>query len=764
MIALAGTSAAQVVSQQVDMSDSTAVQETIVVTGTRGQGRAALESSAPISVLDSKELSDLGFGDLSRAMMYVEPSINYPRAATTATTANSRPITLRGLSPDQTLVLVNGKRRHATSILNINNTVGRGSAGVDFDILPTTSVQRVEVLRDGAAAQYGSDAIAGVVNVILREADQGGMAFVQGGVTEEGDGGNVIVGGWAGHKLADDGFVTLSGEYRNQDSTNRANIDQRFDRVTYQIGDPDIEVGSLAINAGLPFLQGELYGFATVSRKDSVNPAGFRTPDNAPEIFPNGYLPKINAVVTDYSVALGWRKEWDSGWLFDLSNTFGSDKAEFSVFETVNRSLGESSPTEFNSGAVQYEQNTTDLVLSRAFDSLGAGGNVAFGAQYRHESYKSDEGQESAFSGSGADGFAGFSPAFHGSRGAIAGFVDVEFRPVEPLLLSGAVRHDDYDDFGSATTWRAAGRYDFTDWFAIRTSVGTGFRAPSLQQQQFQLVSGALNSSGQLTTVGTLPVDHPVAQLLGAQSLQAETSDNFSAGFVVRNGNLSFTADWFTIDIDDRIVLSEQFGGQDVTDILLAAGITNFQQVRFFSNATDTTTEGYEFAFRWNGDLTEDAKLGLSLGYAHSETDLKTLRPNVVLPSQPYLQNRSITFLTRAQPEDKATVEADLDFGAVSLQANGTWFGPYDFSGFGNTLVQEIRDKIVIDLSGSWQINDRISLNAGVQNIGDTYPDQPVFNSLGPIIAATGGSFPSGEETPIGLNGRTYFVRLSASF
>lgn len=635
---------------------SAEVPEDIVVIGSRASSRTALQAAAPISVIGANDMADLGFGDLSRALQYLEPTVNYPRSATTATSANSRSITLRGLSPDQTLILINGKRRHTTAILNINNAVGRGAAGVDLDLLPSTAVQRIEVLRDGAAAQYGSDAIAGVVNIITRSQGDGAFGFAQAGVTEEGDGAYGLLGGWVGAALPSGGHVTLSAEARDQESTNRANVDRRFNRVTYQFGDPDLQTAAVAVDASVPLGLGEAYAFASLSRKDSTNPAGFRTPTFAPAIFPDGFLPKINPIILDGGLTLGWRADDLAGWVFDASYGLGFNEAEFSVFETVNASLGASSPTSFDAGSVRYEQGVFDLVVSRPLTVL-AGGNIALGLQHRHESYGSEAGEPNATFGAGADGFAGFT-GFQGSRNARAAFVDFELSPFKPLLLTAAVRVDDYDDFGDATTWRLGGRFAASTWLALRSSVGTGFRAPSLQQQQFRLASGALSATGVLTNVGTLPVADPVAQVLGAQPLRPEDSQNLSFGFVIDRGALSLTVDWLQIEIDDRIVLSEQFGGAAVRAILNAAGVTTFQEVRFFTNAVDTTTEGVEVSARYRWDVTDAAQINFSLSYSNAETTLDVLRPNPILPTSPYLQTRSRLLLVDAQPEHRTSFEA----------------------------------------------------------------------------------------------------------
>lgn len=736
------------------------IVDEVVVTGTRAEGRKPLESLAPVDVVRSEEIAELGYPDVARGLEFLEPSVNFARSATTATAANSRPVTLRGLAPDQVLVLVNGKRRHATSILNTNNAVGRGSAGVDLDTIPGASVGRIEILRDGAAAQYGSDAIGGVVNIILRGVDDGGFASIQASTTEEGDGDAYAVSGWVGLPLGEEGHVTLSGEYRDQQPTNRANLDQRFNRVTYRFGDPDLTLLSFGVDASLPIAGGEAYAFGTLTRKRSENAAGFRVPGFSP-VWPNGFLPKIRPLIWDGAVTVGWRATLAEDWRFDLSNTYGQNKASFDVVDTANQTLGAASPTEFYSGAVTYRQNVVDATVSRPLP-FWAGGNFAAGAQYRHEAYEIESGEPLAYTGVGADGFPGFNPRnpTDKSRIAYAAFADLELKPVEALTLGGAVRYDHYGDFGGKVTWKASGRFEVTDWLALRSTIGTGFRAPSLQQQYFSAVAGAL-SAGRLVTVGTLPVADPVARALGASKLKPETSISYAAGFVLDPGfGLTLTADWFRIEIEDRIALSEQLGGASVTAVLNAAGITGFQQVRFFTNAVDTTTDGFELTARYRRALTDDTDLSLALGYGRFDTRLDVLRPNPALPGLPLLALKSVLYVTEAQPKDKLTFEAQLTHGPFSVQANVTDFGTYVSQPL--VPVQVFGGKTVLDVSGYWKVNATLKLSAGVQNLTDERPDALIGQQA--VVAATGGSFPTGEESPIGVNGRSYFVRLEARF
>ena len=737
-----------------------ATGDDIIVTGTRAAGRGALASSAPIDVVSGETLTDSGYPDLGRALNFLQPSVNFARAATTATAANTRPVTLRGLSPDQTLVLVNGKRRAANAVLNVNNSIGRGAAGVDLDTIPEAAIERIEVLRDGAAAQYGSDAIAGVVNIILKSNAHGGAAELVGGITEEGDGLLGVVSANAGLPLGEGGHVTGTVSARQMDPTNRAFVDQRLGRITYRIGDPRTDVASAVLDAALPLGGVELYGFGTYTRKLSNNAAGFRLPGFSP-VYPNGFLPIIAPRITDISATLGVRGTL-AGLRADLSQSYGRNRADFSVYDTANVSLGAASPTRFDSGGVTYSQYVTDLTLSRALDGILAGGNIAAGGQYRRERYAIRSGAPAAYFGLGADGFAGFNPRTptDEKRDAWAAFLDAALRPVAALLLGGALRYDHYDDFGGQMTWRATARLDAAAGLAIRGTIGTGFRAPSLQQRYFSAIQGA-TSAGRLVTVATLPVGDPVAQALGATALKPERSRNVTAGVVIGPfDGFSFTVDYFHIRIRDRIALSEQLGGTAVAAVLARNGITGFSQVRFFTNAVDTTTRGVEATARWAGDIGASTRLSVAAGYSYLNNRLDILRANPVLPTLPLLATKSILFLTAAQPRAKATFQFNLTRGPLDLGVNAAAFGTYTSQPL--VAVQTFGGKETVDLSAGYRWNDGLRLGVVIQNLFDAKPDTIV--DQGSVIAATGGSFPTGEETPIGLNGRSYVVRLSARF
>lgn len=743
--------------------------EDIVVTATRRvEGRPALESPVPIDVVQGDALGRSGYADLSRGLQFQVPSVNFNRAATTATAASTRPITLRGLAPDQVLVLVNGKRRHASSILNTNNSIGRGSAPVDLNTIPDAAIERIEILRDGAAAQYGSDAIAGVVNIILREDASGGYGALQGGITDQGDGADESATGRVGFDLGGRGHLTVSGQIRHQDPTNRANVDQRFGWVTYKIGDPRISDFNGAIDSSYSLGgNGELYLFGTGSYRVAQSPSGFRTPTTAPTLYPAGYVALINPRIADFGVTGGYRTTFGNDWHFDVSHTVGYDQANFVVGNTVNLSLGPNgaaSPQSFYAGGVTYRQHVTDALLTKSFDVL-RGLNIAAGAQDRLELYKIKNGEPLAYFGAGADGFPGFNPRnpVDKNRNAYAGFVDLELDATRFLTLGAAGRYDHYSDFGGAATWKSTARLAATDWLAFRAAASTGFRAPSMQQQYFSAVTNNLSSTGALVTVGTLPVTDPVARALGATALKPEKSKNYSAGIVLTpTRNFYFTADYFRIEIENRIALSEQLSGTGVANILTAAGIRNFQQVRFFTNAIDTNTEGFELSGRYSTAIGTRANLALGFGYGRFLSNLERLAPNGAIPSLPLLATKSLIFVTKGQPKDKVTFDATLDYAPFTFNVDVTRFG--SVQGADLATLQTYSAKTLVDLSLGVALSKAMSITAGVQNVGDVYPDQPVDNRLASVIAATGGSFPAPEEAPFGFNGRSYYLRLESNF
>ena len=738
------------------LAQETTADEDIVVVGTRAQGRLAEESPSPVDVFDSQDLQARDLTDLNRTLQYLAPSFNYPRTATGPSGANTRAATLRGLAPDQVLVLVNGKRWHLSSVLNFNNVVGRGSVPVDLGAIPVSAIERVEILRDGAAAQYGSDAIAGVINIILRSSASGGFASVQSGITEKGDGRTLTAALNHGFAIGRGGAINLTAELRDRGATNRAGIDSRYGRITSEQGDPESLDLNLAGSLRLPIGAVELYAQGIYDHRRSTSPAQYRAPTVAPAFYPQGFVPHIRVDLDDAGGSVGVSGDL-SGWRFDLSDTVGLSDASFDVFDTVNTSLGAASPRAFAGGGARYFQNVVNLDVSRKID-FAAGLNLAVGAEHRYESFKLRTGEPGSYTGAGAQGFPGYNPPIpvDESRDAWSFYGDVELSPIEGLNLGAAVRHERYSDFGDATTGKLSLFYKPIELIAIRATASTGFRAPSLQQQYFSTVTSQ-SSGGALVNIGTFAVSDPVAIALGVTPLREERSRNLSGGVVLKPfDGFVLSADIFHIEIDDRIALSETLGGPAVTAILRAAGITNASQARFFTNALDTTTEGFEITADWNHRFG-DVRANLTASYATVETEVNRLAVNPVVPSLPLLGGSALQLITVAQPKDKLTFAARIDADDFSLGADVVRFGEFTTT---SVLTPQTYGAVTsIDVTAEFKAAERLRFGIGVLNLTDAYPDLTAERAL-----TQGGGLLYPEAGAIGTNGREFFARATVGF
>lgn len=730
--------------------------EELVVVGSRGAARAVTDSPASVSVISGAEIRATGFTDLSQILQVIEPSFNLPPVASSPTAAGARPATLRGLNPDQLLVLVNGKRRHASAVINSNNGIGRGTVPVDFNTIPVEAIERIEVLKDGAAAQYGSDALAGVINVVLRGDADGGEVSSLAGETHRGDGAAALIESREGFKIGEKGFVTLSGEVRYHDLTNAASIDPRFGRVTQRLSEPRTLDFTAAANGEYALDAATLYSFLTVNQRHTEMSPLFRVPTIAPAFYPNGFLPLVKEDGIDLGGAIGVRGVLGA-WTWDLSDTFGYNRADFDVDNTVNTSLGAASPTAFNGGGARYSQNLVDLSFNHPAPTLLAGGNLAVGLEARHESYKLVKGEPNSYFGAGAQGFPGFNPPtpVDVSRAAFSAYIDAEIKPVAQLTLGAAARYEHYSDFGDDTTGKVSGIWKPTSVFALRGTASTGFRAPSLQQQYYSTVTSQLiPQTGVLANVGNFAATDPVAIALGSSALRPEKSTSYSAGLVFTPvPRFTLTVDAFQVRIKDRIVLSESLTGSAVTAILTAHGITNAAAVRFFTNAADTETQGWNAAAHWTTPVSQTGTLNIDLGYAATKTDLKSLRANPILPATPLLAATSIGVLVGGQPGNKVTLAVAYLAGPWRVSADIVKFGHYYAPPLG--ISQYFGPVTTIDLSVSRNLTERLSVQVGVDNLTNQFTDRVIGATDGRLISEAGG---------VGFDGRRYFVRLTATF
>jgi iron complex outermembrane recepter protein len=820
--------------------DAESGRDEVVVTGTRVANRSALDTVAPVDVVSTEALRNVGVTELNQALSVALPSLNFPRPGLADGTDTIRPATLRGLSPDQTLVLVNSKRRHAASLVNANNTVGRGSSSVDLNTIPSAMVGSVEVLRDGASAQYGSDAIAGVVNVRLREDREGGDVtltygqrdteydFLVGtppaGATwtavssrEREDGDTTTLSAWKGLSFGANGFVTAAFEYKDQERTERSGYDVRqqyplvngvFDsreatinRFNAWYGEPELEQKTVFVNAGNDLDNGvTLYGWASYQDRDATSAGFFRRAiddRNVIQIYPDGFLPLISPEVTDSSAAGG--ATWTLGsWDLDTSLVYGKNEMGFTIEDTLNRSLGPASKTVFDAGGFDYDQLVLNLSGVRQLEAgaLASPLNIAVGLEARRETYSIFAGEPDSYrnggvllpigavgtpgctaptaadivrggclTASGSQVFPGFRPSnvTDQDRNAVGAYVDLEANLTEKLLGSIAVRAEDYSDFGSNVTGKLAVRYDFTDAFALRAAVQNGFRAPSLQQQYFTATSTNF-VGGVPFDVTTFPVSDPVARALGATDLDAEESQNYSLGAVIRVGAASITVDAYRIDIDDRIVLSENLLAANVREFLTSQGFIGIGGGRFFLNGVDTETEGVDVVANipWTSDAAGRFDITLAANFNSTDvTRVPTTAPLAALSPAPILFDRlNVLQFEKGQPEDKYAAGVNWMLRSFSATLRATRYGEVIWND-SNVAANDVRVSAttLLDVEGRLAIGGRVRLALGIENLTDEYPESVPTSTLN-----TTGNNPFPNYAPYGRGGRFVYGRVTIEF
>lgn len=831
--------------------------EEIVVTGTRVEGLDPTETLSPVDVVLSEAVADQATPDLTESLSRVAPSFNTQRFPIADGTSFIRPVTLRNLSPDQTLVLVNGARRHRSALVNLQlaplGTVNQGAQGVDFSTFPAAAIERIEVLRDGASAQYGSDAIAGVVNVILKDAPDGLSFFVQSGEYFEGDGGRTTVGGNAGFHLGPEGFLNASFEYTSSDITSRgvARPDAAFvasvvgqdqvplDGLGQRWGDPDVEATKLFVNAGIDVSdQVELYSHASYGDNETISDFFYRgpvldpqheftarttlqqdldgdfLPDPAPQslvdairargldpadylvpasqvpgvdsasgfvlrnpiftLFPGGYNPDFGADITDFAWVFGARGATIGGFRWDVRGRLAENEVEYVLSESINPSLGRLSPTSFNPGTLAQEESSVNVDFVKPLDvgALASPLNLAFGVEYRDETYKigagdlasRDAGPTAAIFGVGSDGFQGFPVDSAGSFGSesFAAYGDLETAFTDRFSGGLAARFEDYDEFGSTFDWKLSGRFAFTDKFALRGTANTGFRAPTPGQVNTLNVTTTADTQGNLIPSGTYPVDHPVAVTLGAIALEPEDSTNFTLGFVATpNANTSITLDVYQIEIDDRLGLQTNVVTEADVPRLRDAGVPNPELLvnsvaNFFSNSFDSEVTGVDLAITRLFQVARGL-LTVDLRHNFNEQEVSNVAPDTINASRVFdLENQV--------PEQRTNLTVSYDSGRmfsglVRASRYGDWkttgglFSPGDASD-----VSSYGSEILVDLEARFRFAGRYEVAIGGENVFDTLPDDeqdPILQFLGVTSSIT---------SPFGIDGGQWYTRLGVSF
>ncbi len=767
----------------------------IIVTGTRVEGRSRLDSASPVDVLSGASLQRQGTTELGAALSAIAPSIDFPRPAANDGTDAIRPATLRGLSPDQTLVLVNGIRGHTSALLNTNGTVGRGSAAVDLNTIPTVALDRIEVLRDGASAQYGSDAIAGVVNLRLRQARSGGGAQVTYGFynteVDTARGSRDVTGEhaltasvWQGIGFGRDGYLTVSGEYTKRLPTNRADFDPRVSptRVTGRYGDPAVEQYTGFVNAGTSLTDHlSVYAFGGYQDRDSRSAAFPRIATTAAQPlldragYSAGFLPIINTKSKDINSAVGLRGD-AAGFDIDLSLSYGRNTIDFRTLNSANYAFGTATPRTFDDGSLAYDQYVAGLDVTRKFDVFQSL-NVAFGIEGRREGYKITAGELASYGypvagtvtgipagtsvAPGAQGFGGFSPlnATERSRRNGSIYLDLDAQVTDSLLLGIAGRAEDYSDFGTTATGKVSARYDIADWFAVRGTASTGFRAPSLQQQYFTQVAQVVTNGVPIQT-GTYPATSAVGTALGGLPLEPEKSTNLSVGTVIRAGGFDLTVDAYRIHIRDQIGLSENIAATFSPQVAGLLNPFNVSAARFFINGLASTTKGIDVVAHYRLRTATAGAFDLTL--AGNINDVKVTRvptSTATLNPAPTLFARSrILTLEDGTPQQKVTGTLDWSLDEIGALARVTYYGDVNQAGTIASADVHTGKHAITDLELRYAAAKGAQIGLGVSNVFDVYPDRTIAanNSTGVL------GFP--YYSPFGFNGRYLYARLGVNW
>ena len=842
-VVLAGTASVQ--AQEAPAAQAAEEQattlETVSVLGSRTKPRTEASSAVPIDILGGEEFHNQPSVDVLDKLRTLVPSFNVSTIPIDDAASLVRPANLRGLPPDNTLVLVNGKRRHRAAVITfLGHGLSDGSQGPDISVFPSLALEQVEVLRDGAAAQYGSDAIAGVINFGLKRLDHGGTVEAFAGEYYEGDGFTQQYSAQVGMPLTSNGFATFTAEWRSADPTSRSV--QRDDAAEVAaagypgVPNPAQIWGSPEVNDDFKFVANlgisgeniETYLFGNYAKRDVTGGFYYRNPTNRAGVYsndggetllvgsltgadcptitlrdatgnllpyagvgaavsalpdhcftflsqlPGGFTPRFGGEMEDTAFTTGVKGTWGDGWYWDLSGSYGRNEIDFYMLNTVNASLGPNQPADNQfvpGGNVQTETNF-NFDLGHDFETGFTHGplTLATGVEWRKEEFEIKAGDvpstaigpltEQGFS-IGSNGFPGFNQSTAGShsRDNWAIYVDAEARFTEQLLLAAAVRYEDFSDFGGTTNWKLTGRYDFTDSFALRGAVSTGFRAPTPGQANVSQVTTAF-IDGELRDTATLPPTNPIAAFYGAEPLMPEESQNASMGLVWNSGNWLVTTDWYYIQVDDRIARSTDFTLTDADRAALVAGgnpeAATISRVGFFVNDFDTTTTGldlvasYESA-HFGGDTT------YSLAANWNKTEVDDFTPGIITEAR-------IKKIEDSLPSTKGyfSVNHQREVFHANLRVN--YYGGF-YEDHLDSDVVSIADgglpifgdsAVTVDAEIGWKFASGLYFSAGAQNLFDKVPDKNPWGGI------AGAEYP--VHAPYGFNGGFYYARVGYKF
>lgn len=796
----------------------------VVIVGSRNAKRTAVDTPVPVDVIDVSSLAAKnGKVEVNDILQYAAPSFNATKQSGSDGADHVVPASLRGLGPDQTLVLINGKRRHQSSLVNIFGTRGRGNSGTDLNAIPSAAIKRIEVLRDGASAQYGSDAIAGVINIVLKDNTDGVTGSIGYGAYStaigsgwedatgetlfnvEGknrldgddksfDGGTFKLDLNYGAKLNDKGgFINFTTELLSKENTLRPGFSWRKG-----YGSAGVDGFNFMVNASLPVNDNtEIYAFGGRNYRDTNAYAfsrdSFADGDNrsVPSLYPNGFTPRITSNITDISVSTGVKHMLENGWELDFNNTYGENKFHYFIKDTNNASLKDASPTEFNAGGHSLSQNTTGVDFSKYFEDTMEGVNIAFGLEYRTENFIIFSGEEASYGlydedgllvtnpgtqivamdsngddlPGGSQGFPGYSPdnVVDQSRSNVGVYFDSEFNFTEKFLIGAALRFEDYSDFGSTFNFKLASRFKANDNLSFRGSISSGFRAPSLAQLYYNLKFTNIVNGQSLPSLLSAN-NSTVTRAFGIEQLKQETAFNTSIGFTYKAGGFTATVDAYSITVDDRIILTDNF---DASSLNLGV-----DAAQFFANGVDTKTQGVDIVLNYKTSFN-DHKINVGLVGNFNDTEIKSVH-NGALNRFTFFSPFSEAYLKAAAPDHKFGLNLGYGYKKFDANLSFTKFSEvqiYDFQWVDSPptsqadvdalldpalgSVDTYASKVTADLSLSYAFSDKISLTIGGNNIFNVYPTSQFdgWTDQGGLA----------DSVQMGSDGAYFFTRLGFS-
>ena len=834
VLAMSATALAQTPATAAEKEATTL--ETVSVLGTRSKARTATDSAVPIDIIDAEELRNQGATDVLDQMRVLIPSFNVSTIPIDDAATLVRPANLRGLPPDNTLILVNGKRRHRSAVITfLGHGLSDGSQGVDLSVFPSMALEQVEVLRDGAAAQYGSDAIAGVINFGLKRLGEGGQVEAFAGEHYEGDGFTQQYGAQIGLPLGGNGFATFTAEYRQADPTSRSV--QRDDAAAAAAagypnvpdpaqvwGSPEIKDDTKFVaNMGITGENVELYLFGNLTERETDGGFYYREPTSRSgvytndggqtllvgsptnracptirlrtaagalipyatvaaqvaglpgdcfsflEVFTGGFTPRFGGKMSDAALTGGAKGTWAGDWNWDLSASFGRNEIDFFMYNTVNASLGANQPAGFlfKPGGNEQTETNVNFDISKSFERF----HLAAGAEFRRERFEISAGDAASTAigpltsqgfSIGSNGFPGFNAVTAGEheRDNWAIYLDLESQVTDQFLIAGAVRFEDYDDFGGTTNWKITGRYDFTETFALRGAVSTGFRAPTPGQSNVSQVTTAF-IDGQLRDTATLPPTDPIAQFYGAEALTPEESNNASLGLVWTGDNWLFTADWYHIEVEDRIARSADFTLTAADRArLVAAGnpqAASLSRVGFFVNDFDTTTNGLDLVASLDTDHF-GGETTYAVAFNWNDTEVDDFTPGIISEAR-------VKKLEESLPKTKGYFSINHKRGIWHFLARVNYYGSFYEDHLDSDVVLEADgglpifgdSAVTVDVEAGVDFDSGLYLTFGAQNLFDKTPDDNPFGA-----AVAGAQYP--VHAPYGFNGGFYYGRVGWKF